>query len=130
MFSESSGAFCNLLHVLIFPFVVYLLICSYCTSSDVVQFGQAKAALFGSQHSPGAAIEILKANCWPTFSNRRGDLNQLWLDANVAIELAKQNVAALSRMDMIRLRRTLGCDGDGTMAGSCIVGPPNIGYPY
>jgi hypothetical protein len=103
---------------------------SYCTSSDVVQFGQAKAALFGSQHSPGAAIEILKANCWPTFSNRRGDLNQLWLDANVAIELAKQNVAALSRMDMIRLRRTLGCDGDGTMAGSCIVGPPNIGYPY
>jgi hypothetical protein len=50
-----------------------------------------------------------KANCWPTFSNRRGDLTALWYEAHVALAVAENGGAPLSRMQQILLRRKIGC---------------------
>ncbi len=85
-------------------------------------------------NNPHAAIEVIRANCWPTFSDARASVNALWHDANVALEVEKLG-RALTRMELVRLRRRIGCDGEDAStttatALGCKVGPPNVGYPY
>ena len=87
--------------------------------------------------NPQKAIAIIRDNCFPTFSNQRGDVNAVWWAANVAEEEARLQ-RPMSRMEKIKLRRKLGCDGEDASTHSvpavggdtCVVGPPNIGYPY
>jgi hypothetical protein len=75
-------------------------------------------------------------------------LNQIWWHASVQAECVRLNVTGapkctLSKMQIIRLHRSMGCDGDVTNLGpvqpgytygmlhdSCFRGPPNIGYAY
>ena len=64
-------------------------------------------------------------------------VNGIWWEANLAIEQTKLK-RPLSRMETIKLRRKLGCDGEDASthvlahwgSDTCVVGPPNIGYPY
>ena len=117
---------------------------SFCIEQDALQLAQANLAVHFSK-DPHKGIAIIRRNCFPTFSNQRGDVNTVWWAANVAIE-EKRLGHPMSKMETIRLRRKLGCDGDllsttvsppsggphasSGKGGSCVVGPPNIGYPY
>jgi hypothetical protein len=79
------------------------------------------------------AIALIRGHCFPTYGNDRAKILQLWLQAHLqaATEKLGRN---LTRMDIVRVRRQLGCAGDSdTMtegSGECNRGPPNIGYPY
>lgn len=117
---------------------------SFCIEQDAVQLAQANLAVHFSR-DPHKGIAIIRRNCFPTFSNQRGDVNTVWWMANVAIEETRLG-HKMSKMETVRLRRRLGCDGDQVSthvvspSGSsqaksingdtCPVGPPNIGYPY
>ena len=87
--------------------------------------------------SVSLCVSQLRLTCvtqWPTFSDARGSVNALWHDANVALEVEKLG-RALTRMELVRLRRRIGCDGEDAStttatALGCKVGPPNVGYPY
>ena len=102
-----------------------------------LQLAQANLAVHFSK-DPHKGIAIIRRNCFPTFSNQRGDVNTVWWAANVAIE-EKRLGHPMSKMETIRLRRKLGCDGDllsttvsppsggphasSGKGGSCVVGP-------
>ena len=109
---------------------------SFCAEQDLMLLAKAKVELY-FRKNPQKAIAIIRDNCFPTFSNQRGDVNAVWWAANVAEEEARLQ-RPMSRMEKIKLRRKLGCDGEdasthsvpATGGDTCVVGPPNIGYPY
>jgi len=97
----------------------------------------AKAALAMSSHGGAAdfatAIDILTSHCFPTYGSDRKMLIDLWWNARVAKAVDENGGRSLTKMQMIKLRRQLGCDGDSTtstLADKCMRGPPNLGYPY
>ena len=87
-----------------------------------------------------AAIDVLTSSCFPTYGNMRSKLLNLWLRAQVLKERHAATAGRpLTRRELIRLKKRIGCDGySGTASTpsgdpteqSCKVGPPNIGYPY
>lgn len=119
---------------------------------DRLQFALAHVTLRdGGNGASNKTIAILTQNCWPTFSNERRSLNALWWAASYGNAVIANGGRELSKMDRIRLRRKIGCDGEllstyvagmgsqgqnGVMEPAkygpedCAVGPPNVGYPY
>lgn len=110
---------------------------SFCMEQDLVLLARANLELHFKK-DPHACIATIRSQCFPTFSNQRGDVNAVWWAANLAIESARLG-HPLSKMETVRLRRNLGCDGEDAsthvaakapLKDTCVVGPPNIGYPY
>ena len=85
------------------------------------------------------AIEILTSNCFPTYGSMRSKLLNLWLRAQVLKERHSLGGRPLSRRELIRLKKRIGCDGDSGTSTTpsadvtsqvCLNGPPNLGWAY
>eukprot|EP00755_Sulcionema_specki_P008004 Sspe_Gene.39751::Locus_19163_Transcript_1_1_Confidence_1.000_Length_2428::g.39751::m.39751 len=97
---------------------------------DRVLHATAAVALRKQDHILAKAI--LRGNCFPTYGSERAALIELWWQANV-LEATKSKGSNLTTIEIVRLRRKIGCDGDYTVAkwnSPCRRGPPNLGYPY
>ena len=97
-------------------------------------------ALVAAKGNATAAIDLLTGSCYPTYGNMRSKLLNLWLRAQVLKErYTAKGGQPLTRRELIRLKKRIGCDGYSGTASTpsgdptdqtCKVGPPNIGYPY
>eukprot|EP00939_MAST-03C_sp_MAST-3C-sp1_P000462 g462.t1 len=92
----------------------------------------AQAALAVHNGDFEAAIRILRDNCFPTYGALRQMLIELWHEAQLQ-KAVKNKGSALSKAELINLRREFRCYGDSTestLKDPCICGPPNLGYAY
>ena len=104
--------------------------CPGCVDADRVL--DAHASLYVHDAAYEKALQLLSSNCFPTYSSDRSRLIHLWYQAHLQMEEARLG-RALTRIDTVRLRRKIGCDGDQTVTtwkGQCSRGPPNLGTAY
>eukprot|EP00658_Telonema_sp_P-2_P038159 TRINITY_DN2741_c0_g2_i2.p1 TRINITY_DN2741_c0_g2~~TRINITY_DN2741_c0_g2_i2.p1 ORF type:complete len:753 (-),score=124.49 TRINITY_DN2741_c0_g2_i2:115-2373(-) len=102
----------------------------YLTKDRVIH---SNAALAVHDKDWQTAIRLLTGHCFPTYGSERGALIDLWWEAQVLEELARTSKSSLTQLELVRLRRRLGCDGDttsSTVMDKCTRGPPNLGLRY
>eukprot|EP00756_Hemistasia_phaeocysticola_P062387 Hpha_TRINITY_DN5820_c0_g1::TRINITY_DN5820_c0_g1_i1::g.45581::m.45581 len=79
------------------------------------------------------AVDILTSHCFPTFGSERSRLINLWFQAKLLEAKEANGGKDLTKRQVIKLRKTLGCDGDVTSSAwndKCSRGPPNLGIAY
>ena len=81
-----------------------------------------------------AALDILESECFPTYGNKRSALIELRWQAKLGqAQDASPGGRPLTTLELVKLRRKLGCDGDSTTSGvrsPCTRGSPNLGLRY
>lgn len=93
----------------------------------------ARASLAVHKNDFNSAIEILRSNCFPTYSSLRSELINLWHEAQLQKAVSENGGEELSRLELLHLRRKFRCHGDLTdltLKDDCVCGPPNLGYAY
>lgn len=79
------------------------------------------------------AMIVITSHCFPSYGGDRQRLIDTWYAAHLLMATAKNDHKKLTRMQVVRLRRRIGCDGDSTTStwkSRCMRGPPNIGIAY
>lgn len=93
----------------------------------------ARAALVIQSGDHKSALSILTGNCFPTYGGERQALIDLWWAAKRVEAVEMNGGKQLSKLQLVHLRRQLGCDGDSTdttISSNCTRGPPNLGLRY
>lgn len=90
----------------------------------------ATAMLAVQDGNAESAQEIIKGHCFATYGGDRMKLIELWEESFYIQEAVKLS-RNLTALDKLKVRKRIGCIGDGSFKDSgCNRGPPNIGYPY
>jgi hypothetical protein len=95
---------------------------------DRVLHAKAALAVYDGDHA--TAKNVLRSHCFQTYSYARRELLTLWWQASILEARAAAGGRNLTRLELVHLRRRIGCDGDqgGTATeGFCARGPPNLG---
>eukprot|EP01079_Euglenida_sp_SAG-EU17-18_P004845 gene4845-879_t len=104
--------------------------CQACLEQDRVLDSRASLAVHLGDYTE--ALTIISTHCFPTYGGERSRLLALWWEAHKQMAAAKAG-RDLTNMELVHLRRKIGCDGDShtmNINQPCIRGPPNIGYAY
>eukprot|EP01062_Namystynia_karyoxenos_P073074 TRINITY_DN69916_c0_g1_i1.p1 TRINITY_DN69916_c0_g1~~TRINITY_DN69916_c0_g1_i1.p1 ORF type:complete len:812 (+),score=297.14 TRINITY_DN69916_c0_g1_i1:83-2437(+) len=105
-------------------------LCPGCGSADRVLDAQATLMIHDGDYE--SAFKLITTHCFPTYGRDRTRIIALWYQAHQQMEAVRLG-RNLTRMDTVRLRRKIGCDGDSTTRdwqSPCLRGPPNIGIAY
>eukprot|EP01084_Bolivina_argentea_P150117 262158_1 len=93
----------------------------------------AQASLLIYQNDYLSALKILTSYCFPTYGSERSALIQLWWNGKMMEAIDNNGGKSLTKIQIVHLRRELGCDGDSTSTNindDCTRGPPNLGLRY